>query len=416
MRTLKWFRIGYRFKRWLVGGAVGGVFMIAGLVLLLKDLVIGPFQLVGSILFLGVGIISLAMCFKTIVLKLINVYPKGMYRKPSNVEEIGDVLYRRKVLAAGPKITVIGGGTGISTLLRGLKHFTSNITAIITVFDDGGGSGVLRDDLDMLPPGDIRNCMMALAETESVMENLLQYRFTKGYLSGQSFGNLFLAALNGISDSFEQAVRYMSEVLAVTGRILPVTEENVKLKAEMQDGSIITGESNIGKNPEQKAITRVFLDHENVQPPQTVIDAIREADMVILGPGSLYTSIIPNLLVENVCTAIEETSALKLYIANIMTQPGETDHYRVSDHIDALQRHGLKAMGYCLVNNGEIPEDVLARYREDNADVVMVDRSKVKKMGMKLIEHDCSLIRNGLVRHDPDKLAQAVMDVYSIHR
>jgi len=314
---------------------------------------------------------------------------------------------------AGPKIVAIGGGTGLSTMLRGLKAFSSNITAVVTVADDGGGSGVLRHELGMLPPGDIRNCILALADTEPLMEQLLQYRFKEGNLKGQSFGNLFLAAMDGISSSFEEAVKRMSDVLAVTGRVLPVTLNDVTLCAELEDGSIVCGESQIGKHStfNKSRIKRVYLEPVDAEPLDEVIDAIYQADAVVLGPGSLYTSIIPNLLVGGICSAIKKSKALKVYVCNVMTQPSETEQYTVYDHIKALEDHSCSGIvEVCIANNSIIPDDLREKYHMDGADQVKIDRDKITEAGIRLIEGDYASLKNNLVRHDPQKLAQAVIN------
>ena len=232
------------------------------------------------------------------------------------------------------KVVVIGGGTGLSTMLRGLKQYTSHITAIVTVGDDGGGSGKLREDLGMLPPGDIRNCILALADTEPLMEDLLQYRFTEGSLKGQCFGNLFLAAMAGISENFEDAVQKMSSVLAVKGKVLPVTLDDMKLVAELENGEIIEGESKIPSEVivRKTRIKKLAIKPIDAKPLEEAIKAINNADVIIMGPGSLYTSIIPNLLVKGIPEAICKSPAKKVYISNVMTQPGETDGFKVSNH------------------------------------------------------------------------------------
>jgi len=319
---------------------------------------------------------------------------------------------RQEQLMKGPKVVAIGGGTGLSTMLRGLKAFTSNITAVVTVADDGGGSGVLRQELGMLPPGDIRNCILALADTEPLMEQLLQYRFKEGNLKGQSFGNLFLAAMDGISSSFVEAVKRMSDVLAVTGRVLPVTLENVTLCAELEDGSIVCGESRIGqhRNFNKCRIKRVYMEPADAEPLEDVIDALDQADVIVLGPGSLYTSILPNLLVRGICQAIQRSNALKIYVCNVMTQPSETEDYSVSDHIRALEDHSCKGIiDLCIVNNSVIPDDIREKYQNDGADQVVIDRETVENAGIRIIEGDYASLRNNLVRHDPHKLAEAVI-------
>ncbi|NJD02170.1 MAG: uridine diphosphate-N-acetylglucosamine-binding protein YvcK, partial [Ruminiclostridium sp.] len=291
---------------------------------------------------------------------------------------------------------------------------TSNITAVVTVADDGGGSGVLRQDLGMLPPGDIRNCILALANTEPILEQLLQYRFKEGILKGQNFGNLFLAAMDGISSGFEEAVRRMSDVLAVTGRVLPVTLDDVKLCAELEDGCIICGESRIGKHNtyHQGRINKVYLEPHTATPLNEVIDAILEADAVILGPGSLYTSIIPNLLVNGICDAVKKSGAAKLYICNVMTQPGETGGYSVYDHIRAMEDHSCKGIvEYCIINNAGIPDELRERYRSDGAEQVEIDKRALNENCIKLMERDFVSIKNGYIRHDPDKLAGTIINL-----
>jgi uncharacterized cofD-like protein len=313
----------------------------------------------------------------------------------------------------GPRIVAIGGGTGLSTMLRGLKVFSPNITAVVTVADDGGGSGVLRQELGMLPPGDIRNCILALADTEPLMEQLLQYRFKEGKLKGQSFGNLFLAAMDGISSSFEEAVKRMSDVLAVTGRVLPVTLEDVTLCAELEDGCIVCGESQIGHHAsfDKCKIKRVYLEPTVAEPLDDVLDAINQADVIVLGPGSLYTSIIPNLLVRGICPAIKRSKALKLYVCNVMTQPSETEGYSVSDHIRALEEHSYTGIvDMCIVNNSSIPDELREKYHNDGADQVGIDRERILGSGIRLIEGNYASLKNNLVRHDPKKLAEAVIE------
>lgn len=316
----------------------------------------------------------------------------------------------------GPRIVAIGGGTGLSTMLRGLKRCTNNLTAIVTVADDGGGSGVLRQELGMLPPGDIRNCLEALANVEPLMSELLHYRFTEGSLKGQSFGNLFLAALNGISGSFDQAVSRMSQVLAITGTVLPVTTSDVQLEAQFENGTSVLGESKIFycKKREDCRISRVRLLPERPPALPEALEAIRQADMIVLGPGSLYTSIIPNLLVEGITDAIMESDALKVYVANVMTQEGESEGYTNADHIRALFQHSRPGLfSLCLANSTMIPEDVVARYAQEGAEPVRYDKKACTELGVELVSRPVSAIRDGLVRHDPELLASALLELHA---
>ena len=298
-------------------------------------------------------------------------------------------------------------------MLRGLKRYTKDITAIVTVADDGGGSGMLREDLGILPPGDIRNCILALANTEPTMEQLLDYRFTEGSLAGQSFGNLFLAAMDGISGSFDEAVHRMGEVLAITGRVLPVTSADVQLEAVFENGARVVGESRICdvKKQQDCRIHHVELIPAKTKALPAALEAIREADLLLLGPGSLYTSVIPNLLVAGVPEAIRESDALKIYICNIMTQDGETEGYTAADHLEALMDHGAR-VDLCLANSAPVGEGLVERYRAEDAAPLVVDRERISAIGLELVERPVASEGGDYARHDPDKLAAAVLELY----
>ena len=314
-----------------------------------------------------------------------------------------------------PRVVAIGGGTGLSTMLRGLKRYTPRITAIVTVADDGGGSGVLREELGMLPPGDIRNCICALANTEPTMDQLMNYRFTEGRLAGQSLGNLMLAALNDLSGSFEEAVRRMSDVLAITGRVLPVTQENVQLQALFDDGSTVIGESKIAgvKKGTEKRIDRVRLLPENPPAVPEALEAIEQADLIVIGPGSLYTSIMPNLITRDVAKAVAASSAIKVYVLNVMTQDGETEGYTASDHIRALFDHsGERLFDLCLVNSMPIPADLVKKYAAEGAEPVRLDTDELNALKMEIFHAPVAKIKGDLVRHDPDALARELMWIY----
>lgn len=322
-------------------------------------------------------------------------------------------MKERVKINGGPKICAIGGGHGLSNMLRGLKAYTEDLSAIVTVADDGGGSGMLRQDLGMPPPGDIRNCLEALANTEPLMSELMRYRFTEGSLAGQSFGNLFIAALNGISPSFDAAVRRMSEVLAITGKVLPVTTADVQLEAEFENGSSVIGESKIFycKKQEDCRITHVRLLPEHPQALPEAVRAIREADMIVLGPGSLYTSIIPNLLVDGIVEAIRGSDALKVYVCNVMTQEGETEGCTAADHIAALFQHSAPGLfDLCLVNSSPIPADVAARYAREGAEPMRCDAERCRELGVEIIRRPVATVdHDGYVRHHCDALARELM-------
>ena len=320
-----------------------------------------------------------------------------------------------------PKIVVIGGGTGQSIFLRGLKKKANNITAIVTVADDGGGSGVLREDLGMLPPGDIRNCLLALANIEPTMREVMQYRFTDGALKGQSFGNLFLAAMNGLYGNFEVALYKMSQIFAITGKVLPVTLKNINLIAELKNGKIVKGESKIPEEVTKykTSIEKVYLDEQNVKPLDEVITSIENADIIIMGPGSLYTSIIPNLLVDGVVDAIKKSKAPKVYICNIMTQPGETDNYNVLEHVNAIVRHtNNNIIDYIISNNEVLGKEMLERYQNDGANQVLLDdeqRNKLRLMDIKCIEENLIEIKNNYIRHDANHISDIVINLALRH-
>ena len=319
--------------------------------------------------------------------------------------------------AQGPKIVAIGGGTGLSTMLRGLKGYTRNLTAIVTVADDGGGSGQLRRELGMPPPGDIRSCMQALANVEPLMEDLLAYRFPtgSGNLTGQAFGNLLLAALNGISGSFDEAVAKMSQVLAITGRVLPVTNANVTLEAAFENGTHVVGESKIFrfKKEQDCRIESVRLLPERPPALPETLEAIRQADLILLGPGSLYTSVIPNLLVEGVSDAVRSAKGLKLYICNIMTQDGETEGMSAADHVAALLRHsGPGLVDICLCNSAPVRTSLLERYRAEDAAPILVDRDRLEALGVELVTRPLASETSDYARHSIARLAAAVMEIY----
>lgn len=328
-------------------------------------------------------------------------------------ETMLEALYRRRKLNRGPKIVAVGGGTGLSMLLKGIKKITNNITAVVTVGDDGGSSGRLREEMGILPPGDIRNCIAALADDDDLVTKLFQYRFKAGEgLEGHSFGNLFLTALTAITGDLVRAVKESSNVLSIRGKVLPSTLDDMKLAAEMEDGRIIHGESNI---PEAKGkVKRLFTEPENCRALEDVIKAIKEADLIILGPGSLYTSVIPNLLIKEIAQEISASTAKKIYVCNIMTQPGETDDYSVSTHINAIINHagGKNIMDAVLVNDS-LPDNLAEKYKLAGSFPVKLDIDNIKKtdvriVSKKLIEDS----KEGLVRHSSNRVARAIYHWY----
>jgi uncharacterized cofD-like protein len=335
--------------------------------------------------------------------------------KPDNDEELVDMLLTRRRLNRGPKIVAIGGGTGLSTLLRGLKQYSNNITAIVTVADDGGSSGRLRREIGVLPPGDIRNCLAALADEEKLLTELFQYRFEAGTgLSGHSFGNLFLTAMSEITGDLEKAVTASSQVLAIRGTVLPATLSDVSLWAEMEDGRLIEGESNIPLAGGR--IRHIGCLPENPPALPAAIAAIKEADYIIIGPGSLYTSIIPNLLVPEIASAIAKAKVPRIYVCNIMTQPGETEDYSVADHIKAIDNvcHG-KLFDAVLVHRKIPSPELLKRYAEENSYPVYVDREIIHQLGRRVVIANIMDEQNSInsIRHDSNQLARVLLRWYT---
>ena len=329
-----------------------------------------------------------------------------------NRHAMGEALYRRMKLNHGPKIVAIGGGTGLSTLLKGIKKLTNNITAIVTVGDDGGSSGRLREEMGILPPGDIRNCIAALADDDDIVTKLFQYRFKSGEgIKGHSFGNLFITAMSAISGDMVTAIKESSKVLVIRGRVLPATTEDMRLVARMEDGSVVKGESNI---PEAgKKIVDLSSEPVNCKPAADVIEAINSADLIILGPGSLYTSIIPNLLVEGIAEAVSNSNAAKIYVCNVMTQPGETDNYSVSDHIKALFSHAVKSgaskrLFDAVLVNDSLPLSLIEKYEEKDSLPVEEDTGAIKNLGVEIVRAKLIEDNKELVRHNPSKVAKAI--------
>lgn len=421
MYLLKWLYPGMKFKRWFFLFAVGVITSGIGLALMFDykylDLIEESiFRAVyfwqGSYSYTMVSVVGFAAILLGVVLML--VATRNVIRSiililvPDKSERLVDIIYAKRKLGRGPAVTVMGGGHGLSVLLRGIKSATSNVTAVVTVADDGGSSGRLREDLGIIPPGDLRNCLVALADTEPLMEKLFQYRFEgKGALAGHSFGNLFLAAMNEVTGDMETALQKSSKVLAVKGNVLPASKEHVRLDAIMTDGTVVEGESHI---PEaHKKIRRVKLFPEKVQPVESALEALKNADAIILGPGSLYTSVMPNLLVDGMAEALRKSKALKIYICNVMTQPGETDGYTASMHVKAILDHaGKGAIDFVLVNSREISPEMQEFYAAEGAQPVKVDEDAINAMGVGVVKADI-INETDVIRHNPDKLCRSVM-------
>ena len=420
MNFFKWLYPGMHVKRWLLLVMLGITFLGLGIAYVITNVYREqPFpewvgivtlqfvpRLLRAALFLvlgiGVVIFALAQLGKSLLSAFLPI---------GREDRIIDIVYQKRLLSRGPKIVCIGGGTGLSTLLRGIKEYTSNLTAIVTVADNGGSSGRLRRDFGLPPPGDFRQCIAALADAEPLMTKLFQYRFNGGSgLDGHSFGNLFIVAMSDVTGNFERAIRESSRVLAVRGQILPSTLANLDLAAETEEEGVVEGESEIGHTGKGH-IKRVFLQPGHPQAYPEALRAILQADLIVVGPGSLYTSVLPNLLVEDIARAIRASNAPKVYVCNVATQPGETDDFHVSDHLKVLTAHvEYQLFDYMLVNsnpNAALPAQAHSRPVEVNGDL-----SKAEAMNVKVVLADLVDPDNGL-RHDPKKLSASLMRIYN---
>jgi len=432
-RWFKWLAPGLSVKRWLLLSAAGVVLTSLGLAIwvrltpifhlmqglgnsvewlaqLLPRNVSGPVVILLGVFFVFLG--------QTRSLEAITEV-----LKPDNDDELVDLLITHRRLKRGPKIVAIGGGTGLSTLLRGLKNYSANITAIVTVADDGGSSGRLRKDFGVLPPGDIRNCLAALADQEKLLTELFQYRFVNGNgLTGHSFGNLFLTAMTDITGDLEQAIAASSEVLAVRGKVLPATLTDVRLWADLADGRHIEGESSI--TAANGKIVTIGCYPENPKALPAVLQAIEEADYIVIGPGSLYTSVIPNLLVPEIREAIaartNNANAARnipsIYVCNIMTQAGETDGYSVADHIRAIDRTCGQKLFYAVIVHKTVPSaGTLIHYAQEQSHPVFLDREDVSALGRRIVSANImdEDLDTSLVRHNHHKLSRALFRWYS---
>ncbi|MBI4003471.1 MAG: YvcK family protein [Candidatus Omnitrophica bacterium] len=401
-RFLKWLYPGMRVKRWFFSAIAGVLLFGIGSSLLPVE---GRLWLrLFSLMLVVSGLFAIVVGLVGVVRSLLEVVV------PADRQNLVELVFQRRHLEKGPRIVAIGGGTGLSTILQGLKQYTTNITAIVTVADDGGSSGRLRQEFDMIPPGDIRNCLVALADTEPLMQRLFQYRFAEdSALKGHNFGNLFITAMTKITGDFERAIQASSKVLAIRGRVVPSTNTKVRLVAEHDDGSVTVGETKISSAT--AAIRRVYLEPSGCQPTAEVLEAIRSANAIIFGPGSLFTSIIPNLLVDKMVDAIVQSKALKVYICNVMTQHRETNAYRASDHLRALVAHTNPGIvQVCVVNTGTVPPALLDKYREEGAFPVEADVEQIRGMGYQVLAHDV-VSTEDYVRHDADQVAKLIIQL-----
>lgn len=407
-------------KKWILLGFIGSIFGLLGIALLfelrpvtrIRDFFWFIIEWTANLLPTYVsGTLAIIVCIILITYALINANKEVVKALAPEMADssVLDALDKFHSLSRGVKVVAIGGGTGLNTLLTGLKYYTTNITAIVTVADDGGSSGRLREELGIIPPGDIRNCIAALADEDKIITELFQYRFKSGQdLEGHSFGNLFLTALREVmGGDFIKAVRAASLILRSRGMVLPSSPEPMKIIAELSDGRIVEGESKI---PQAKGkIKRVYCEPASPKAQGEAVEAILNSELIIFGPGSLYTSIIPNLLVPGIIDAVKKTNAHKVFVCNIMTQPGETTGYTVSHHVSALLEHAkYQNLVDVVVANDRHPEILLEKYKEKNQEPVIIDAEEIQKLGIRIVARNL-IKEEDLVRHNPKLLAKAIL-------
>jgi uncharacterized cofD-like protein len=414
--AFKWLYPGMHIKRWLALLLVGVVLMGLGIAYFLREAYLvyefpGAFQYL-TLQFLsryirGAIFVGLALTCVGVAIWRLNQSLLYAFVRPNPERGLAESLYARRILSRGPKIVAIGGGTGLSNLLRGLKQYTANLTAIVTVADDGGSTGRLRQEFGVVAPGDLRQCIAALAEAEPLMSKLFQYRFTGGNgLEGHSFGNLFIVAMAHVTGNFESAILETSRVLNVQGTILPSTLEDVTLSARTLDDELVHGEHNISERG--AAIREVFLNPPSAEAHPDAVRAILDADLIVIGPGSLYTSVLPNLLVDGIRKALEASTAMKIFVCNVATQHGETDGFSVADHLEALERHAGKRAVHAVIANSNIVSELPEEWHssavrlDDDPDVfdgIHVERADV-------------VAEENRYRHDSAKLAATILRLY----
>lgn len=408
MKLLKWFYPGMKIKRWIALAVFGVIMLSMGFVIVISEEQ-GHISFGTSILIL-IGVIALITGVKKIINSLIAIF------LPKSERDLVDIVYKKRQLEKGPRIVAIGGGSGLSTVLRGLKEYTSNITAVVTIVDEGRLSDHIQDQFDIPAPAGVRECLIALADAEPVVGKLFHYRFKKGTeLWGYNFGDLFLTAMSEIMGDFDNAVKESGRVLAIRGQVVLSTLTEVSLIAHHEDQTETIGKENVLNSA--SPIKNVYIRPQSAKATQEVLDVISKADAVIFCPGSLYTELIPGLLVAGVKDAISRSKAIKLFVSNLMTKSSETDNYKTSDHLKAINEHlGMDLINYCIVNKSQISAEQLKRYEQEGAAVVPVDKDEIVKSGCKIIEEPLVDRASSFIRHDTLKLAGIIFNLINESR
>lgn len=410
---LEWLRPGVKIKRYILLQLVSISSLIYAISTLITRDNMSLKMLVAYIALITIALFLTIYSFVLAQRSVLMATLKGLAYKGKNVD-IRRLLYTENVLKKGPKVVIIGGGKGLSNILSGLKEYTSNITSIVSTFDDGGSTGRLMEQMDILPPGDIRKSVIALSESGPVMESLLTYRFTDGKVDNHSLGNLFIAALTEITGSFPEAIQKMSDIFNVRGKILPVTIGKAKLCAGLENGEIVVGENNIRPRvlESKSKIKQIFLKDGEVTPADGVIESIRNADVVVIGPGSLYTSVACNFLVNDLGKVIMQTKAKKIFISNLMNEPGETLGYTLAKHVNEIERYiGKHVIDYCICNNGEITKEMIKDFNQGASTPVTIDLENIQNRAISIIQEDLVVTAPNAILHDNHRVAEIIIEI-----
>ena len=411
---MQWFKAGSKMKRWMFLILVGIILACYGLakILVMKEISIGE---VGEvILIFAIGFVAIVIGLVFLNKRTLEVLIESSDERMENKNNVNlkSLIFNKTVYDKGPNIVVIGGGTGLDTVLMGLKNYTNNVTAIVTISDYGEGITDSRRELKTMPLDDVKDSLVALSANEKQVGNLLNYKFKTGRLSGLNFSDIYFSAMKEINGNFEDSIIKSNEVLNMIGKVIPVTLDEMKIVAELANGYIVEEKSRIPEVVSDKLtkINRIMISPTNCRPAPGVVEAIKNADCIVIGPGSLYTNVIPNLLVNGVTKAIKESTAIKVYISNIMTEPGQTDDYSIADHINAITEHcGTGIIDYCIYDTGEIIPEYIKKYNREGQDIVEQDISKIK--GIKFLQRNLSIIKGSLIRHDPSLVAASIIEL-----
>lgn len=411
---MQWFKSSSKMKRWMFLILIGIILACYGIseILVLKEMSFNELIRIIVAFVLGFLAIVIGLVFlnkRTLEVLIESTDDRMQDKKNVNIKSL---IFDKKVYHQGPNIVVIGGGTGLNTVLSGLKKYTDNLTAIVTISDYGEEKTESRRELQTMPLDDVKDSMIALANQEEQIDKLFNYKFTEGKLKNLSFSDIYFSAMKNINNDFADSIIKSNKVLNIVGKVIPVTLDEMNITAELANGYLVTEKSKIPEVVYDKVtkINRIYLNPSNCRPAPGVIDSIKEADCIIIGPGSLYTNVIPNLLVNGVAKAIKESTGLKVYISNIMTEPGQTDEYSVADHLNAIIEHcGKGVVDYCIYDTGEVVPEFIKKYNLEGQDLVDPNIDKVK--GITFLQRNLSMISNGCIRHDPDLVAESIIEL-----